>query len=79
MQGDVALVHVKEPGLEVTVYSVIALPLAPAPDHETDTSVSPRVPVTVVGGVGKPAGVTPLDAAEATEFPTMLVATTVNV
>ena len=41
--------------------------------------VLPATAVTVVGAPGTVAGVTPLEAADAEEFPTTFVATTVKV
>ena len=68
------------PGLEVTVYSVIAEPpFATGAVHETATCPFPLVPDTLVGAPGILSGVTALDAADARELPTKLVAMTVNV
>ena len=78
--GDVVPIAVMPPGLDVTVYPVIKLPpvLAGA-TKATLAVVLPAVATTLVGAPGTVAGVTAADAAEATELPTPLVATTVNV
>jgi len=74
----VAVVHVNEPGDEVTVYPVIAEP--PVEDgavHDTTAWVLPETPDTAVGAPGTVAGVT---AEETPELqPTLFVALTVNV
>ena len=57
-----------DPGVDVTVYPVIALPFAPAPENVTVAWVLPPTAVTVVGAVGRPAGVTALDALEAMAY-----------
>jgi len=68
------------PGLDVTVYKVIAFPpLELGADHDTATCVSPLVPDTPVGALGTVYGVTEEDAADALEFPAPFLATTVNV
>ena len=78
--GDVVPIAVMLPGLDVTVYPVITLP--PVLDGATKATLAvafPAVATTLVGAPGTVAGVTAADAAEATELPTPLVATTVNV
>ncbi len=73
-------VAVMPPGLDVTVYCVIAAPPSEAGALQlTAASVSPAVALTAVGAPGTVAGVTVLDAAEAELVPTELVAVTVNV
>jgi hypothetical protein len=78
--GEVAPVAVKLPGLDVTVYIVIALPpsLAGA-TNATLAEVFPAVATTPVGAPGTVAGVTADEAADATELPTAVVAITVKV
>jgi len=72
--------HVFEPGVDVTVYAVIAEPpsLAGA-THTTDTDVLPGVPTTPVGVPGMVAGVIGVDRLEAPLVPTTLLAVAVNV
>ena len=78
--GEVAPVAVKLPGLDVTVYIVIALPpsLAGA-TNATLAEVFPAVATTPVGAPGTVAGVTADEAADAKELPTAVVASTVKV
>jgi hypothetical protein len=67
-------------GDEVTVYPVIALPpVDPGALQLTIEEALATVPETFVGAPGTVLGVTDVDAAEATEFPAALVATTVKV
>ena len=67
-------------GDEVTVYPVIALPPFDAGALQlTIEEALATVPETLVGAPGTVLGVTDVDAAEATEFPATLVATTVKV
>jgi hypothetical protein len=76
----VADVHVNEPGEDVTVYPVTALP--PFDDgavQETTTDESPNAPDTPVGAPGSVAGTTALDALDAELVPAAFVAVTVNV
>ena len=76
----VAVVHVNEPGEDVTVYPVTALPPFDAgADHETTTDESPNAPDTPVGTPGTVAGTTALDALDAELVPAAFVAVTVNV
>lgn len=71
--------QVRPPGFDVTVYALTGEPLDELACHDRVTCVSPRVPMTVVGAVGTPAGVTALEAPDAVEVPAALVAVTVNV
>jgi hypothetical protein len=74
------VVQVSDPGDEVTVYPVIALPpLDPGAVQLTTDEASATVPDTDVGAPGGLAGVTLADAVEAGEFPALFLATTVNV
>ena len=79
--GDVVPIAVKLPGLDVTVYPVIALPpLLNGATKATLAEATPAVATTLVGApAAVAAGVTADDAAEAAELPTAFVATTVNV
>ena len=73
-------VAVKEPGEDVTVYPVIAEPpLSVGAVHVIVAFVLPPVATTEVGAPDTVAGVTGLDAVDAVESPTPLVAMTVNV
>ncbi len=65
--------------LAVTVYEVIAEPLADAPLKVTTAFDEPATAETVVGAVGTPAGVTAADALEALPVPAAFVAVTVKV
>jgi len=76
----VAVVHENEPGDDVTVYPVIALP--PFDDgavQETSTEESPNTPDTPVGTPGTVAGTTAPEAVDAEPAPALFVAVTVNV
>jgi hypothetical protein len=74
------VVHVRVPGLEVTVYDVIAAPpLLAGAVHETVAEPLPAVAVTPVGAPGTVLGVTALDAADAGPCPDPFVARTVKV
>jgi hypothetical protein len=81
--GDVVPVPIKLPGLDVTVYPVTTLPpLLIGATNATLAEALPAVATTAVGGPGTvfgTAGVTAVDATEATELPTALVATTLKV
>ena len=81
--GDVVPVPIKLPGLDVTVYPVTTLPpLLIGATNATLAEALPAVATTAVGGPGTvfgTTGVTAVDAAEATEFPIALVATTLNI
>ena len=76
-------IAVKLPGLDVTVYPVIALP--PLLDGTTKATLAEATPAVATTPVGEPAavaagaGVTADDAADATELPIAFVATTVKV
>jgi hypothetical protein len=70
VQGLVALVQVNDPGVEVTVYPVIALPpLDPGAFQLTEVEALPGVAPVIVGAPGGPAGVTLDEAVDAREFP----------
>jgi len=72
-------VHVNPPGLEVTVYPVIAdPPLDAGIVHETVDCPDSTVPLTAVGASGVVIGVTGLER-PAFPFPNAFVATTENV
>jgi hypothetical protein len=81
--GDIVPVPIKLPGLDVTVYPVTTLPpLLVGATNATLAEAFPAVATTAVGGPGTvfgTAGVTAVDATEATELPTAFVATTVKV
>jgi hypothetical protein len=75
-----AVVQVNDPGDEVAVYPVIALPpLDPGAVQLTCEEALPAVPETLVGEPGGPAGVTLAEAAETFEVPYEFVAVAVNV
>jgi hypothetical protein len=79
-RGELGPVVEKFPGEDVTVYTVIALPPSEAGGlNATLACALPAVATGPVGAEGTVIGVTAVDAVEATEFPTALVATTVNV
>ena len=76
----VAVVQVSDPGEDVTVYPVIALPpLLEGAVQETATWVDPNTPDTPVGAPGTVAGTTADDAEDAAPAPALFVAATVNV
>ena len=78
--GDVVPVAVMPPGLEVTVYPVIAEPpLELGAVNVTVACALPAVAVPMVGAPGTVAGVTLFDAAEAAPVPAELLAVMVNV
>ena len=80
VNGDDPPVAVNPPGLEVTVYEVIADP--PFETGALKVIVAcpfPRVAVPIVGASGTVAGVTELLAPDAVLVPTEFVAVTVNV
>ena len=80
MQEVVVAVHVLDPGDDVAVYPVTALPpFDPGAVQLTCEEAFATVPETDVGAPGGAAAVTPLDALEAAEFPAAFVATTVYV
>ena len=73
------LVQVNEPGVEVTMYEVMAAP--PVLDgavHDTRTCVAPKTPTTSVGEPGTEAGTTGSEAVDAVDTATTLRATTRN-
>ena len=79
-RGELVPVVVKPPGEDVTVYAVIVLP--PSEAGALKATLAWALPAVATGPVGAPGtviGVTAVDAAEATEFPAALVATTVKV
>ena len=79
-RGEFAPVAIKPPGEDVTLYPVMALPPVEfGAVNATLTCALPAVATGLVGAPGTVIGVTAADAAEATEFPTALVATTVKV
>ena len=82
MQEVVAVLQVSPPGVEVTVYEVIALPpLDPGAVQLTLDDAFAAVPETPVGApgtVGGTLGVTLEDGLESTESPAELVANTLN-
>ena len=74
-----AVLAVKPPGDDVTVYPVIALPpLETGAVHETVACPSPGVAVTLVGAPGTVAGVTGAEGVDADPVPIAFVAVTVN-
>jgi hypothetical protein len=78
--GEAPPVAVIPPGLDVTVYKVIAeLPLFTGGVNVTVAWPFPAVAVPIVGAPGTPAGVTALLALELLLSPTLLVAITVKV
>jgi hypothetical protein len=80
VQEVVVAVHVLDPGDDVAVYPVIALPpLDPGAVQLTSEEVLPTDPLTPVGAPGTVRGVTDDDAVEAGEVPTTFVALAVNV
>jgi hypothetical protein len=75
-----AVVAVKPPGDELTLYDVIALP--PLFEGAVQLTVAwafPGVAVAPVGAPGGPVGVTAADAVDAGPVPALLVAVTVKV
>ena len=74
-----AALAVNPPGLDVTVYPVIAEPLDAGAVHVTVALAFPVVAVPIIGAPGTVGSVTELDAAEAFPVPTAFVAVTVNV
>ena len=77
----VAVVHVNEPGEDVTVYELIEAPplLTGAVHDTTDEAFAFEVPETEVGAPGTGAGTTAADAADAKPDPEVLAAVTANV
>lgn len=81
MHDRVVVVQVRPPGLDVTVYPVIAAPpvVVGAFHDTTDTPFALEVAVTLVGAPGAEAGIAGADAVEAALKPDAFVAVTVNV
>jgi len=80
MQDVVLVVQVLAPGLDMTVYPVMAAPpLEAGAVQETVPWVYPPTAVTPVGGPGAVAGIAGADGAEAALVPTAFVAVTVKV
>ena len=78
--GEPAPLAVMLPGLEVTVYPVMAdPPLLAGAANATLACALPAVAVPMTGAPGTPVGVTLFDAAEAGLVPIPLVAVTVKV
>ena len=78
--GDNVPLPVKPPGEDVTVYPVIESPLDAGALNETLIWPDPlREQLGVVGAFGFVAGIMGVEAADAEESPTRLVATTVKV
>jgi hypothetical protein len=78
--GELPPVPVNPPGLEVTVYEVIAEPpFDPGAENVIVASPLPRVAVPIDGAPGTVSGTTELLVAEAMPVPTSFVAVTVNV
>lgn len=74
------MVQVFAPGVEVTVYPVIALPPLDAGAVQlTNDAVLPTAPLTPVGAPGTVRGITLPDAAESGESPEAFFARTLNV
>ncbi len=79
-KGELGPVAVKFPGEDLTVYPVMVLPPVEVGGlNATLAWALPAVATGLVGASGTVIGVTAVDATEATEFPTALVATTVKV
>ena len=78
---DVALVVVQvfEPGVEVTRYSVIPVPVCTGAVHETSADPTPTVADTPVGDPGAALGAVDADGADANEVPTAFTDCTVKV
>jgi hypothetical protein len=76
-----AVVHVNEPGVEVTVYELIAAPPVDtgAVHDTTDWAFAAPVALTAVGAPGTVDGTTAADADEAEPVPETFVAVTLNV
>jgi len=81
MDWAIAELAVIDPGLDVTVYKVMADPLLDGALNTTAAAplACPTVATTPVGGLGTVAGITTADADEDTLVPRALVAVTVNV
>jgi len=81
VQVVVAVVQVNEPGVEVTVYELIAAPpVETGAAHDTTDDAFPApVALTAVGAPGTVDGTTAAEADEAEPVPEAFVAVTVNV
>jgi hypothetical protein len=82
VQGEVAEAHVNDPGVDVTVYVVIAdPPILAGGDHDTLADAASGEATTFIGapGTAPAVGVTPVDAVDAALVPTEFVAVAVNV
>ena len=80
MHDVVEVLQEREPGEEMTVYPVIALPpFELGDDHVTVICASPNTPDTPVGTPGTVAGTTAPDATDAAPEPALFVAVTENV
>jgi len=76
----VEVVQVNEPGADVTVYPVMALPpLEAGATHDTTACAFPDTADTDLGTPGVVAGTIAFDASDASPPPREFVATTVNV
>jgi hypothetical protein len=77
--GELPPVAVKPPGEDVTLYPVMVLPPVEAGAVKATLAwARPAVATGLVGAPGTVLGITDPDAADATEFPAALVATTVK-
>ena len=74
-----AVVQVKEPGVEVTVYEEIAEPLAKGAIQDKETDALLATPVGAAGVAGGPRGMKDADAADAADEPRAFDAETVKV
>jgi hypothetical protein len=80
VQVVVAVVQVNEPGVDVTVYELIAAPPLDGAVHDTtDWAFTAPVALTAVGTPGTVEGTTAAEADEAAPAPEAFVAVTVNV
>ncbi len=74
------VVHANEPGVDVTVYELIAAPPLDGAVHDTtDWVLAAPVALTAVGAPGTVEGTTAADALEAAPVPDTFVAVTLNV
>ena len=77
--GEALPVPINPPGLEVTVYPVMAEPPVSGAVNDTVACLLPAVTKTVVGTPGTVAGVIEVEGFEAFPCPTAFLAFTVNV
>jgi len=77
--GDEAPDAVRLPGLDVTVYPVIAEPPVAPAVNATDTCAFPPVTESIVGACGTVVAVTPAEADEGADVPYLPEATAVYV